>query len=33
MEPFGVANPVPQFVLRDATLTRIIDKEGYHAEI
>lgn len=34
MEPFGVANPVPQFVLRDATLTRIIPMgNGKHTKL
>ena len=34
MEPFGVANPVPQFVLRDVTLTRIIPMgNGKHTKL
>ena len=28
MEPFGVANPVPQFILQDMTVTRIIPLGG-----
>ena len=34
LEPFGVANPVPQFVLRDVTLTRIIPMgNGKHTKL
>ncbi len=34
LEPFGVANPVPQFVLRDVTLTRVIPMgNGKHTKL
>jgi single-stranded-DNA-specific exonuclease len=34
LEPFGVANPVPQFILRDVTLTRIIPMgNGKHTKL
>lgn len=34
LEPFGVANPVPQFVLRDATITRIVPMgNGKHTKL
>lgn len=34
MEPFGVANPVPQFILRDVIITRIIPMgSGKHTKL